>query len=216
MFKKKCRYICLILLAIVVICSNQFVFALNTNINMGQNNWWEDAFNFLQGYNGTNTTIVSGVTVGSLFTALNPIVSIVEIAGNMAFITVTIILGVKYIWGGVEGKTSAKESFITLVVAAVVFYSWSTISGLLLNDRGNLNFISGDINVTLKNIFVIIVYICDFLAIGGLAYIGARYMLAGAEGKAQIKAHGFQIVLGIVMVYATVRLLSLILNLVIE
>ena len=52
----------------------------------------------------------------------------------------------------------------------------------------------------------------NFLAIGGLVYIGVRYMLAGAEGKAELKAKGVPIVLGIVMVYATFTFLSFIIN----
>ena len=42
-------------------------------------------------------------------------------------------------------------------------------------------------------------------------YIGIKYLMAGAEGKSQLKAKGVPIVLGIVMVYATITFLNFIL-----
>lgn len=142
--------------------------------------------------------------------ALTKLIDLVKVVGNMIFVGVTVILGVKYIWGGVDAKASVKDSLVTLVIAALFFYGYSTISNLFMTGN-NLSFINtGSYETTAKGIYSVILYICNFLAVGGLVYIGVRYMMAGAEGKAALKARGVPIVLGIVMVYATITFLNLI------
>ena len=142
---------------------------------------------------------------------LEPLIDLIKIVGNMIFVGVTVILGVKYIWGSVESKASVKESLVTLVVAALVFYGWNTISALILDENMNtLIFINDEAEITAMNIYTTILYICNFLAIGGIVYVGIRYMMAGAEGRAQLKAKSVPIVLGIIMVYATITFLNFI------
>lgn len=171
-------------------------------------NWWEQAGSFLGGYDGENTTI-GNTNVGSIIGFLDPIVNLVKFVGNIVFVLVTVILGIKYIWGGVESKASVKDSLITLVVAALVFYGWDTISVLIHPD----NFIvSNSIENTARTVYSTILYICNFLAVGGIVYIGVRYMMAGAEGRASLKAKGVPVMLGIVMVFATISFLNFIVN----
>lgn len=170
--------------------------------------WWEQAGSFLGGYAGGNTTI-GNTNVGSIIGFLDPIVDIVKFVGNLVFVLVTVILGIKYIWGGVESKASVKDSLITLVVAALVFYGWDTIS-VLINPS---NFIvSNSYQNTALTIYSTILYICNFLAVGGIVYIGVRYMMAGAEGRASLKAKGVPVMLGIVMVFATITFLNFIVS----
>lgn len=176
------------------------------------NSWWGQAYDFLSGYNGGDTQI-GNTTVGKITSWLDPLVNMVRTIGNMVFVAVTVILGVKYIWGGVESKASVKDSLFTLVVAAVVFYSWNTITALVMSGN-KLSFISSSLDGTSQSIYSIIIYVANFLAVGGLVYIGIKYMLAGAEGKAQLKAKGVPIVLGIVMVYATITFLNLIVGII--
>lgn len=164
-------------------------------------NWWGDAYNFFNG-STTNRYDVS---------ALEEIQDLISFVGNMIFFIVTVVLGVKYIWGGVESKASVKDSLITLVIAALFFYGWSTIRALFVGSNG-LVFMSNEYETTAQAIYSTILYICNFLAVGGIIYIGIRYMMAGAEGKAQLKAKGVPIVLGIVMVYATLTFLTFIVN----
>ncbi len=170
--------------------------------------WWLDAFNFLTGYEGEDTTIGNN-TVGGIIGFLDPVVNLVKVLGNMIFVAVTVILGVKYIWGSVESKANVKDSLATLVIAALVFYGWNTISALFMNGN-ELTFIKGSADLTAKSIYSLIMYVCNFLAIGGIVYIGVKYMLAGAEGKSQIKMQGVPLVLGIIMVYATITFLNFI------
>lgn len=164
--------------------------------------WWGSAHGFLSG---------ASDSVGKeAITALNPLIEMIKFVGNMVFVAVTVILGVKYIWGGVDSKASVKDSLVTLIVAAVVFYGWTSISALFSNGN-SLNFVTGDWKGTALTIYSTVLYICNFLAIGGIIYIGVKYMLAGAEGKSQLKAKGVPVVLGIIMVYATITFLNFIL-----
>lgn len=199
---KKIMIIFLVLLAF---------FSLN-QVFAADGDWWKNAYDFLSGYKGENTQIGNS-TVGRIIGFLAPLANMVKLVGNMVFFAVTVILGVKYIWGGVESKASVKDSLITLVVAALVFYGWSTISGLVVTGN-NLVFIQDEVSITAKAIYSTVLYVCNFLAVGGLVYIGARYMLAGAEGKANLKARGVPIVLGIIMVYATLTFLNFIVALI--
>lgn len=170
--------------------------------------WWGKASGFLSGYKGEDTEIGTS-TVGEIIGFLNPLVTLVRTVGNMIFVAITVMLGVKYIWGGVESKASVKDSLMTLVVAALVFYGWNTISGLFMSGN-NLSFIQGTFEGTATGVYSIVIYVANFLAVGGIVYIGIRYMMAGAEGKAQLKAKGVPVVLGIIMVYATITFLNLI------
>ena len=187
----------IIILLVIVLC-----FGFNGKVYATQ--WWGQAYDFLSGYSGTSS-------VSKYFSGLSSLVDLVKVVGNMVFVAVTVILGVKYIWGGVESKSSVKESLTTLVVAALVFYGWNTISALFKQSGGeNLIFVKSKAVSSAQYIYSIIIYIANFLAVGGIVYIGIRYMMAGAEGKAQLKAKGVPIVLGIIMVYATITFLNLI------
>ncbi len=172
------------------------------NITGPSTEWWGQAHNFL---NGASSSVGK-----EAIDALSPLVEMIKFVGNLIFVAVTIILGVKYIWGGVESKASVKDSLVTLIVAAVVFYGWSSISALFTNGN-RLNFVTGDWKGTALTIYSTVLYIANFLAIGGIIYIGIKYLMAGAEGKSQLKAKGVPIVLGIVMVYATITFLNFIL-----
>lgn len=171
---------------------------LNSDNSGEKRNWWGDAWKFFNGADAETSGAIGELT------------DLVKFVGNMIFVAVTVILGVKYIWGGIDSKASVKDSLVTLVVAALFFYGYSTISSLFISGN-KLSFIAGGgYENTAKNIYSIIMYICNFLAVGGLVYIGIKYMMAGAEGKASLKARGVPIVLGIVMVYATITFLNFI------
>lgn len=189
-------YILAVILFILMVTVSQSVYATD---------WWGQANNF---WNGQQSTIANNA-----LQSLNPLVTLVKTVGNMIFVAVTVILGVKYIWGGVESKASVKDSLLTLVIAALVFYGWNTISALFMNGN-RLSFVSGDATTTAKSIYSTILYVCNFLAVGGIIYIGVRYMMAGAEGKSQLKAKSVPVVLGLIMVYATITFLNLIVGLI--
>lgn len=166
------------------------------------NNFWEDAFNWFAGVDKTG----SGVTAGFLEGAKN----IIKVLGNMIFIVVTAILGVKYIWGSADAKYSVKNSLFGLVVAAVVFYGWDSISNVIATVTDST--ISNSIQGTSITIYTYILYFVNIVAIAGIIFIGVRYLMASAEGKSQLKMKLGPAFLGIIMVYATISFLNTILS----
>ena len=169
---------------------------------------WEQAGDFLDGYDGENTKLSNTATVKDVMEFLEPLVEMVKFIGNMVFVLVTVVLGIKYIWGGVESKASVKDSMVTLVVAALVFYGWDVIATLINPQNLWQNTVADAAGV----VYSTIIYICNFLAVGGLVYIGIRYMMAGAEGRASLKAKSVPVVLGLVMTFSTIRFLGFILS----
>lgn len=201
----RCGYSCSTVNGVCVDNDSRSQSNTNTNTNTNSTDWWGHANNF---WSGDTSNVAK-----QAMTSLDSIVNMIKVIGNLVFVVVTVVLGVKYIWGGVESKASVKDSLTTLVVAAIVFYGWNTISALFLNSgKNNLVFITNSWQTTANSIYNIILYILNFLAVGGLVYIGIKYMMAGAEGRAQLKTKGVPIVLGLVMVYATLTFLNFIVS----
>lgn len=125
--------------------------------------------------------------------------------GNMIIIVITSILGVKYIFESAEGKAKVKDGLITLIVAALFFYGWTAISDLL--NIGTL-FANDSYETVAAKVYNTVLFVIDLLAIVGVIWIGVKYMLSSAEGKAEIKTSWGPLILGIVMVYATVKFLT--------
>ena len=197
--KNMMKKIITMIMLVVLLLSTEMVFASDKD----NAHWWKDAYSFFKGSGNDN--------YNDNYTAIDTIQNMIAFVGNMVFFIATTALGVKYIWGSVESKASVKDSLATLVVAAVFFYGWSTIRNIFIGNNGLFLIQEGFTN-TAQSIYSTILYICNFLAVGGIIYVGIRYMLSGAEGKAQLKAQSIPLVLGIIMVYATLTFLTFIVN----
>ena len=200
----------IILLVMLMVISINVVLADDVRDLDNDNKWWEHDFNFMKDYKGEETPVGTS-TVGEIIGFLDPLVITIKTIGNTLFFVVTVVLGVKYIWGGVESKASVKDSLTTLVVSALVFYGWSSITEIFMY-KEKLSFIHSSLSGSVDSVYSTIMYVCNYLAIGGVVYIGIRYMLAGAEGRAELKAKGVPITLGILMVYGTLTFLNLIVS----
>lgn len=173
--------------------------------------WWGCAWKFLN--NGSSSEHQFGGN--GVDTALSSIKSLIFDVGNVIFILVTAFLGVKYIWGGVDSKFSVKNSLMTLIVAAIVFYGWDAVTNIL--DVQSLltgTDAAGNHMSMVNRIYNTIMYIINIGAVGGIIYIGIKYMMAGAEGKSELKLKGIPVVMGIIMVYGTINLITFILKIV--
>ena len=164
--------------------------------------FWGGAFNWFQ-YNGTSG---NAIAQGFLADATN----ILKIIGNMIFIVVTAILGVKYIWGSADAKHDVKGSLFSLVLAAVVFYGWDIISNILKGVTDNV--VSNSMQSSAIVIYSYILYFVNIAAIAGIIFLGVKYLMASAEGKSQLKMKMGPAFLGIIMVYATISFLNTILS----
>lgn len=175
-------------------------------------NWWAAAWRFL--FDGKNSSHQFGTDTGAN-TALNDIKSMIFDVGNLIFLLVTAYLGVKYIWGGVDSKFTVKNSLMTLVVAAIVFYGWDSVTKILDIPELLTGSAAASGETAMANkIYNTIMYIINFAAVGGIIYIGIRYMMAGADGKAELKLKGIPVVMGIMMVYGTLNFINFILKIV--
>lgn len=165
--------------------------------------WWKDAQSFFNKASENEETDA----VNDLVTELSDMIFKI---GNMIFMVVTSILGVKYIFGSAEGKSQIKDSLITLIVAALFFYGWEAIKNLL--DIQGLLSSSEDMVSAASKIYNTVLFIVNLLAIAGIIWIGVKYMLSSAEGKSQIKTSWGPLILGIIMVYATLKFLTTIIT----
>lgn len=164
--------------------------------------WWECASNWWGKTQSASADTNADELIGT-------IVPMIQSVGNVIFLIVASVLGVKYIWGSVEAKSSVKESLLTFIVAALLFYG-GTALGDLVNIQSYISQTSAE--ATASNIYYAIRYIINFLAVGGVVYIGVKYMISGAEAKADMKVKMLPAILGIIMVYGTVSFISTILE----
>lgn len=192
----------LFMFIIVVILVFAFFYSVNFNY---ASDFWNQATSWYSG-GQVNTTLP-----GSASNIIDTLANYINIIGTAVFIIVTTVLGIKYIFGSVEDKADIKESLVTLIVAAVFFFGWAHIRNLIIGTNSN-TFIFTQNATTLpqivSKIFGIFVYVANFLAIGGIIYVGVKYLLSGASGRADLKGKSVQFVLGIIMAFATINFLN--------
>lgn len=181
--------------------------------NQCTDGWWKCAWSFLSA-GSFNEDYQFGTNTGAN-SALNDIKNMLSSVGNIIFLLVTAYLGVKYIWGGVDSKYSVKNSLMTLVVAAIVFYGWGAVTDILdVQDLLTGQSAASGVDSMTYKIYNTIMYIINVAAVAGIIYIGIRYMVAGAEGKSELKLKAIPVIMGIIMVYGTVNLINFILKIV--
>lgn len=138
---------------------------------------------------------------------IDVLVNYINVIGTAIFMIATAVLGIKYIYGSVESKADVKESLVTWLVAALFFFGYSAISNLLY---GSNTFIlqSDTFAGMVGKVYSTFVYIANLLGIAAVIYIGIKYMLSGASGKADIKAKSAQFILGIIFAFSALNILS--------
>lgn len=141
---------------------------------------------------------------------------VVSLVGNLVFAGITVILGAKYIWSGVSGKSQVKETLPSFITAVMFFYLAVEITGIFSpKSAGSLG--SGlnsikDYDSLAKLIIGTINLVVKYLALGGIIFIGLKYMFASADGKAQIKDKLAPMALGIVLVFSASTIVDFIIQ----
>ena len=145
---------------------------------------------------------------------LSDIARIINVAGTGIIAIVAVVLGIKYMIG-----------------ACMFFFGWSSISGILIsgtthdNTTGaetfgsngapefflfkNLNGVDGTSSL-LANIFALVSFIGKIIAFVAVMIVGVKYIFSGANGKAQLKQKGPMFILGILLIFCTLNVLSFI------
>ena len=173
--------------------------------------WWNGATDW---YSGGSTTVFVDQDV------LSGISSLVEIVGTGIIAIVTVVLGMKYMLGSVQGKAEVKENLIGLVVACMFFFGWAGIRDMLITTNGaatggltgdtRLKIFNGDITSTIATIFTFCAVLAKLICVAVIAYNGMKYILAGAEAKAQIKQKSPIMIVGVIMVFCTTTFIQFI------
>lgn len=171
--------------------------------------WWNKASGW---YDGGSTT------VGISSNVIDGIADMLEIVGTGVIAIATVVLGIKYMLGTVQGKADAKESMINLLVACLFFFGWSGIRSLLitgnptasngLTGATKLIFFNGDLKVTFASIFTLLVTLGKFLSVFVIGYMGVKYVFAGADAKAQLKQKSPAVIIGVILIFCALTFLS--------
>ncbi|MFR3155993.1 MAG: hypothetical protein ACLTON_03465 [Christensenellales bacterium] len=144
---------------------------------------------------------------------VNQFMDIVNYVGTTLIIIATMFLGVKYMFGSVEGKSEVKESLMTLLVACVFFFGWQYIRDIILIGTGGTQlFLVSNADHSYRNLFGrllgVVMMIVKVAAIVGVIYVGVRYIFSGATGKAELKGKSAYFVIGIILTFSSVTVLD--------
>ena len=183
--------------------------------------FWNQASKWYSG-GSTNTYLDSSV--------IGEISDMVEVIGTGVIAIATVVLGIKYVLGSVTEKADVKESMITLLVACIFFFGWSNLRNILITDinvdpnTGAITGISGktqlfifsgqsqSLETALAQVFSIVILIAKVIAVIATVYMGVKYIFSGSEGKAKLKEKGVMYIIGIVLIFTTLNVLTFVSN----
>lgn len=209
---KKRRVITKIMIIVLFIL---FLSLKNNSINAID--FWDQATNWYKP-GATNTYLDASVTTD--------IGKLVEIIGTAVIAIATVVLGVKYVLGSVTDKAEVKDSMVTLLFACIFFFGWSSLRGVLIKNvgydsNGAVNGITGATQLFIfagedglenafATIFSLVIIIAKIIAVLATIYMGVKYIFAGSEGKAKVKEKGVMYIIGILLIFTTLNILSFI------
>lgn len=191
---------------------------LTINVTFAANDWWGQATDW---YKSGKTT------VGISSNVIDGIADMVEMIGTAIIALATVVIGIRYILGTVEGKVQAKESLMNLLVACLFFFGWTSIRGILITGNATgqggisgantgLIFFDGDLKTTFSRIFTLVVTIGKVLTVLAIIYMGVKYIFAGADAKAQLKQKSPALIIGIILIFCATTFLGIIANVISE
>lgn len=126
--------------------------------------------------------------------------------GNVIFVIITILLGLKYMFSSIGGKADVKESMIPLAIGAIFFYLPQTIFEFFNSIFNGFSSASSVDSVT-GPIFSTVSTIANVAAIIAIVAVGLKYMLTNSEERAEVKQRLVPLVIGIGFVYASSKVL---------
>jgi len=194
---KKTLLTCLLILIVICVTTNVFALSLNNIINQGTN--FADKGNSA----GIGSTLAS-----MLKTSIIPMIGSI---GNLVFAAVTVILGTKYIWSSAEGRADVMESLPSFVIAVIFFYLAGSVYSFASGATSQI--VSAKNWTSLSNYIIYIInMVIQYVAFGGIIFMGVKYMLAGAEGKASIKTSMGGMFIGMLFVFMTTKVIQFIVS----
>lgn len=140
---------------------------------------------------------------------LTDVVDTIKVLGNALFIIAGIWMGIRYMAGSADGKKDIKEGLLGLVVAVLIFYGGSTLYDVFV-ENNDLVFIKESEEATITNIYDSVIYVLRYIAVAVILYIGVKYLLAGAEGRAELKGKSIPLFVGMAFAFGTLTVLNFI------
>lgn len=136
---------------------------------------------------------------------------IIQLVGNLIFLIVTVVLGIKYVFSGIEGKSIVKETLPTFMIGIVFFYLADNLvrffSGVG-NDIQNKT----DANLLVGSIWQTVSAVAQILCIAGIILVGLKYMFSDSVKKADVKNQSVMIVLGLMLALSAIPILNFIID----
>ncbi len=203
MKKKIYKYIPVIMLVLVV-------FLIYMNNTYAAVDWWGKAGSWY------SNAASNGSKVAGIDDILTEFENLINIVGTTVIAIATVFLGIKYMFASVDGKAEVKENLITLLVACVFFFGWNAIANTLISGNNLILVNNSSYKSTLGNITGVVMLVANVLMIVAVIYVGIRYIFAGASGKSDLKGKSGQFIIGIILSFCVVSVLTYISNLVNE
>ena len=197
-----------IILSLVVVLTTVSFIASNVSA-FSLSNVLSDANDFAGGaLNGDGQGLLDAGTVESIF---GEFMDLIFTIGNLVIFCAAAFLGLKYIWSGVEGKTSVKESAMNMLFGVIFFYSaqglYDVFSKLIIGIATKDSF-----EAMTSDIWANVAYVVKMFAVLGFVAVGVKYMMTSADVKADIKKQLFPVVLGLIIVFCLTEVLELIVS----
>lgn len=139
------------------------------------------------------------------------LIGVFKLIGNLVFFIVSIALGIKYIFSGIDGKASVKETLPSFVIGIVFFYLAETLVDFFSGIGGDIQNTTNANNVV-SNVWSTVTSIGQILCIAGIVIIGLKYMLSPADKKADIKNQSVAIVIGLMLATSALPIIQFIVN----
>lgn len=129
--------------------------------------------------------------------------------GNIVFVSITIALGIKYVFSSIEAKSDIKESLVTLSIGAIFYYLAQSVYKFSESLFGVFSTATKLETIT-QRVFSIISSVANIAAIMGVVLLGLKYMFTASEERAELKEKMVPLVVGLALIYSTVRVLTFI------
>ena len=196
--------ICIVLLSFAIMPISNIFAADGAKFNI--NDILSDAKTF---YDGANNSQGNFLNVGELTDGITKMIFDI---GNLVILIAMAIMGLRYVWSGVEGKASIKESMVNMSVGVIFFYMaqgvYKFASGIISGTFAEV----ADFSKMSSNIWGNVALVVQMLALIGLAAVGLKYMFSNSNSKADIKKQLFPVVVGLVLIFCVTNVANFIIN----
>lgn len=205
----------MVLIATNLSCYNLYA----TNVDE-EFNFWDKASEWYSGAGKDGVVTLNG-------SVMDQVADLLRVAGTAVIAIVAVVLGTKYIMSGATGKSEVKQQLVGFLVACLFFFGWSNLSKLLIvnttynSDTGTYSQVSSATQLFIfsgvdsyqdvfAKVFAIVIFLAQIIAVIAIVIIGAKYILSGANGRAELKEKGPMFIIGILLIFSTLNVLSFI------